>query len=138
MPDGHDPSLKKILPNGLKKGYVYISQDALTKLDIKTGDPVNINGQSFILGGLFNESQLKAHRYIDGKKVVPPDYVETVRELTGTRSSVTLINDQMNNLDAASFRWTSSELTVIAHNDDVINLGGRVNIMTLYPEKDAE
>lgn len=133
-----DPMLRDMTPGSLRRGTVYLSPEAARQLQMEPGEQLSIWGHSFTFGGAFNEERLKSARYIDNKQLLPPDYQATIAELTGSRGSVTLINDQMNTFDASSFRWTSPDLTVLMHKDDVLALGGCVNAICMYPHADTD
>ena len=132
---GSNPELEALIPVAPQPGTIHLSKSAAENLKLSPGDKVHIFGNPFTLGSLFDANVLRGMRYIDNKKVSPPDYLATINDLSGGRpGAVTLLNDQMNDLDPGSFRWTNTDMLVIAHNDDIQALGGVINISLLYPK----
>ena len=131
--------LQALLPAGPQAGTIHLSVTAMDSLGLSAGDHISIFGRSFVIGAPFNANILRGMHYIDNKKVTPPDYLATINDLSGGRpGGVTLLNDQMNDLDPGSFRWSNTDMLVIAHNDDIQYLGGVLNVLLMYPRQDQE
>ena len=131
-----DNGLNQLLAEPCKPGVVHLSESTVASLGLSIGDQVNIYGKTFTLGACFNLSAIRSMRYIDNKKIVPPDYLATINDMVGSTRSTTLLNDQMNNIDTSSFRWATNDAVIIGHRDDLLSLGGMVNVVMAYPKND--
>ena len=113
---------------------IYLPPETAARLEVAKGGEVRLNGHSFTYVGSFNQAELQDVTTIDQKRILPPDFASTMKNMgkpQGTESSAT----ELEQIDIGTFAWFSPEQVAItdlrALQENYPNV--ILNFLALYP-----
>ena len=118
---------------------IYLDNTISDHLELAVGDTIKLNGFAFQFAGNFNRQHIKGIDYLDGMKLIPPDFVATKgedKEMAATTGEN--LGNLLAQIDTSSFRWTPAENLALINAADVLSINGFYNATILYPKTEVE
>ena len=136
-----NPDINKIYPkeDTTYERPIYLDASVSKHMELSIGDVVSLNGITFQFAGNFDRQHIKSIDYLDGMKLIPPDFVATKgedKELASTSGEN--LGNLLAQIDTSSFRWTPAESLAVININDVEPINGFHNSAVLYPKKEVD
>jgi hypothetical protein len=115
---------------------IYLPPVAAEELEVKKGDRVLMIGRPFTYAGECVPSILQGIVTIDGTKIMPPDFVRTIKNMGRQGGAVATNTKELEEIDVGSYAWFSPQqvaVTDIHALQDFFPTRAYVNFVTLYP-----
>jgi hypothetical protein len=113
---------------------IYLPPETAARLEIAKGGEVRLNGHSFTYVGPFNQAELLDVTTIDQKRILPPDFAATMKNMGKTQGAVSSAGE-LEKIDVGTFAWFSPEQVAItdirALQENYPNV--ILNFLALYP-----
>ncbi len=105
------------------------------QLDLNVGDPVLLGGYKLTFAGVVDVSALQRLRHLDGKSVLPVDFVAFEEERRQQQGQTQTLSDDRIQRD---FRRLSPNQVAIMGGQTLRRLGAGTHVLTVYPRDEFD
>ncbi|MCC7407944.1 MAG: hypothetical protein IT442_07730 [Phycisphaeraceae bacterium] len=124
--EGRDTEAKK---KALAEGGVYLPRLLQEQLSLRPGDPVMVDGMRLSFAGAIDISALQRLRHLDGRSILPVDFVAFEAERASGAQQAAQTDDRIQR----DFQRLSPNQVAITSGKRVRLLGGNLHVVPLYP-----
>lgn len=122
---------------------LFLAERTAMSLDLAPGDTVTIGGKAFTFAGAFDAAALDQLDFIDGSKIMPPDFESSEKEIRVDEGAAAseLTNDEF--VDTSRFTYCSARLAAITipgvlRELEREQLSVNMNAITMYADEEAD
>ncbi|MCC7147095.1 MAG: hypothetical protein IT443_11675 [Phycisphaeraceae bacterium] len=133
--DGLYGQILKDKQQALADNGVFLPRVLADQLGLKIGDPVLLEGQRLRYAGTVDVNAMQKLRQLDGRSVLPVDFVAFELERQQQQGQVQTLNDDRVQRD---FQRLSPNQVAITSTACLRKLGGNLHILNVYPQVPAD